>query len=89
MSIKSATNYCALTHFDAYQCVVSHLPHLPDWLIISVEVAFWALVILFVLSLIERVKNLVVMIWMIGKWLLDPGVQLLKDVYAWIKNKVK
>lgn len=85
--VVAVVNYCTLSHFDAYQCAVSHLPHIPDWIVGTVELTFWALVVLFILSMIERIKSTIVIVYTIGKWLLGPGVQLITDVYGWVKSK--
>jgi hypothetical protein len=81
MTTKSI-NYCTLTHFDAFQCVLSHTP----WWITDV---FWLLAILLVLSLIEYFKGFIVTVYQIVALAFGPGLVLIQQGINWLYNKVK
>lgn len=82
MISKTEVNYCTLTHFDAFQCVLSHTP----WWVTDI---FWLLAILLILSLIEYAKNFIVTVYQILSLAFGPGFKLIGEVVADLYGKVR
>ena len=65
MTVKTI-NYCTLTHFDAAQCAISHLPWWWEW-------AAWGLIALVALSFVQN------FMWL-WKIIFVPGLVLIYNV---------